>query len=691
MKRTLCSALIAGLFVGAAFAAPADSAAPAAATSATAAALSASGVDKGALDASVRPQDDFFRYSQGKWLKDVEIPNDRSSWGAFNVAQENVEGQIRTLIEQAAQDKNAKSGSDAQKMGDYYASYIDMEGRNALGVKPLAPELARIAALKDKSGLGALAAHAGRIGAGSPVAMGVGQDSKQSTRYLVEISQSGLGMPNRDFYIQTGDAKMMDTRAKYQAHVEKMLALAGQPDPAGQAARIVALETAIAQAQWSAVQNRDPVKTYNKMGIAQLKALAPGFNWDAWMKEQGIAGKAQAVNVSQPTYLQALDKIIAATPVDTWKSYFSFRLLSSYAPYLSQPFVDESFAFRGSVLSGAKVNRPTEKLAIAQINRDLGEVVGKVYVQNYFPAERKQQVQEMVNNFLLAYKERIDTLDWMSEATKKQAQVKLSKISVKVGYPDKWRDYSSLGIKRDDLVGNVLRAREFGHQYGVNKLGKPVDRAEWHMTPQTVNAYYSPEMNEVVFPAARLQSPLYDPNAEPAINYGAVGISIGHEISHAFDDQGAQYDGDGNLRNWWTKEDGEKFAAKGKVLVAQYAGYSPVQGYNLNGELTLGENIADNAGAIMASRAYRISLKGKPAPVIDGYSAEQRIFMGLAQARRGKARDAALIAQVKSDPHSPSEFRVNGSLRNHPGYYEAFDVKPGDKMYLAPEQRVIFW
>jgi predicted metalloendopeptidase len=692
MKRTLCSALIAGLFAGAAFAAPsvaapADSAAPTAA----AAALSASGVDKGALDAAVRPQDDFFRYSQGKWLKDVEIPNDRSSWGAFNVAQESVEGQIRTLIEQAAQDKNAKAGSDAQKMGDYYASYIDLERRNALGVKPLAPELARIAALKDKSGLGALAAHASRIGAGSPVAMGVGQDSKQSTHYLVEISQSGLGMPNRDFYIQTGDAKMMDTRAKYQTHVEKMLALAGQPDPAGQAARIVALETAIAQAQWSAVQNRDPVKTYNKMGIAQLKALAPGFNWDAWMKEQGIAGKAQSVNVSQPSYLQALDKIIAATPVETWKSYFSFRLLSTYAPYLSQPFVDESFAFRGSVLSGAKVNRSPEKLAIAQINRDLGEVVGKVYVQNYFPAERKQQVQEMVNNFLLAYKERIDTLDWMSEATKKQAQVKLSKISVKVGYPDKWRDYSSLTIKRDDLVGNVLRAREFGHQYGVNKLGKPVDRAEWHMTPQTVNAYYSPEMNEVVFPAARLQSPLYDANAEPAINYGAVGISIGHEISHAFDDQGAQYDGDGNLRNWWTKEDGEKFAAKGKVLVAQYAGYSPVQGYNLNGELTLGENIADNAGAIMASRAYRISLKGKPAPVIDGYSAEQRIFMGLAQARRGKARDAALIAQVKSDPHSPSEFRVNGSLRNHPGYYEAFDVKPGDKMYLAPEQRVIFW
>ena len=691
MKKTLCSALIAGLFAGQAYAASADNARPSAAPAATAAALSASGVDKAALDAAVRPQDDFFRYSQGAWLKSTEIPADRSSWGAFNIAQENVEGQIRTLIEKAAQDSGAKAGSDSRKMGDYYASYTDKARRDALGVKPLAPELARIAALKDKKDLGKLAAHSTRLGAGSPVGIGVGQDSKQSTQYLIEISQSGLGMPNRDFYIQENDAKLMDTRAKYQAHVEKLLALAGQPDAAGQAARIVALETEIARAQWSAVQNRDPVKTYNKLSIAQLKALAPGFDWDGWMQEAGIAGKAQAVNVAQPGYLQALDKIVAATPVETWKSYFSLRLLSAYAPYLSQPFVDESFAFRGTVLTGAKVNRATEKLAIAQINRDLGEVVGKVYVQNYFPAERKAQVQEMVNNFLLAFKERIDTLDWMTPDTKKQAHAKLAKISVKVGYPDHWRDYGALKIERDDLVGNVMRARAFAHQYGVNKLGKPVDRSEWHMTPQTVNAYYSPEMNEVVFPAARLQAPLYDANAEPAINYGAVGISIGHEISHAFDDQGAQYDGDGNLRNWWTKEDGEKFSAKGKVLVAQYGAYSPVAGYTLNGELTLGENIADNAGAIMASRAYRISLKGKPAPVIDGFTAEQRIFMGLAQARRGKARDAALISQVKSDPHSPSEFRVNGSLRNHPGYYEAFGVKEGDKMYLKPEERVIFW
>jgi len=692
MKRTLCSALIAGLFAGFAHAG-APAAHPAADTASAAPSATASsarsGVDTGAMDAAVRPQDDFFRYSQGKWLKDVDIPNDRSSWGAFNIAADNVETQIRTLIEQAANDKNAKAGSDTQKMGDFYASYVDQQRRNQLGLAPLKPELARVAALKNKKDLAKLAAHFERIGAGAPVGMGVRQDARESTRYVVGISQSGLGMPNRDFYLQD-EARLKDTRAKYLAHVEKMLSLADHKDAAAEAKAIVALETEIAKVQWSAVENRDPVKRYNKLKIAELKALAPTFDWTTYLKDTGVA-KASEVIVSQPSYLQGFDKLIDATPVETWKSYFAFRLISAYASYLSQDFEDEAFAFRGGVLAGTKENRPLEKRAIAQVNRDLGEVVGKVYVKHYFPAERKKQVEEMVHNFVLAYQERIDTLDWMSDATKKQAQAKLAKISVKIGYPDKWRDYSSLTIKRNDLVGNVMRTREFEHQRGVEKLGKPVDRSEWGMTPQTVNAYYSPTMNEIVFPAARLQAPLYDADAEPAINYGAVGISIGHEMSHAFDDSGAQYDGDGNLRNWWTAEDNEKFRAKAKVLVSQYGAYSPVQGYNLNGELTLGENIADNAGAIMASRAYRISLKGKPAPVIDGYTAEQRIFMGLAQARRGKARDAALVAQVKSDPHSPAEFRVNGSLRNHPGYYEAFDVKPGDKMYLAPQDRVIFW
>ena len=687
MKRSLCSSVIAGLFV---VTAPAFAHGGASTVAPSAAAATASGIDVAAIDREVRPQDDFFRYTQGKWLKDVDIPSDRSSWSAFSIAQERVEEQVSAIIGEAAAQKTAKAGSEAQKMGDFYNSYVDEKRRNELGLAPLKGELARIKALKDKRGMSALMAHFERIGAGAPFGMGVGQDNRDSTRYIVSIAQSGLGMPNRDYYLQD-EARLKDTRAKYQAHVGKMLALAGHQDAEAKAARIVALETEIARAQWSAVENRDPVKRYNKMTLAELRKLAPGIDWDVYLKGVGVAGKADSVIVSQPSYMAALDKLVASTPLETWQPYFEFRLLSAYAPYLSQDFVDESFAFRGGVLGGATVNRPVEKRAIAEINRTLSEVVGKAYVAQHFPAERKQQVLDMAKNFITAFGEGIEQLEWMSPETKKQAQVKLSKINVKIGYPDKWRDYSKLKIVRGDLVGNVIRAREFGHDYMVNRLGKPVDRSVWSMSPQTVNAYYSPTLNEVVFPAARLQYPLYDANAEPAVNYGSVGISIGHEISHAFDDKGSQYDGDGNLRNWWTEEDAKQFAARGKVLVAQYAGYSPLPGYHLNGELTLGENIADNAGAIMASRAYKIYLKGKPGPVIDGFTAEQRLFMGLSQARKGKARDAALISQVKSDPHSPSEFRVNGSLRNHPGFYEAFDVKAGDKMYLEPKDRVIFW
>ena len=690
MKRRLCSSLIAGLFALATHAGAHDAAAPMPAP-APAAAGAVSGIDLAAMDRGVRAQDDFFRYTQGAWLKDVDIPNDRSSWGAFNIAQDKVEQQLRAIVEQAAAARDAAPGSDARKMGDFYTSYLDEKRRNELGLAPLKTELGKVAALKDKRALAPLMARFSRLGAGTPLDMVVHQDNKDSTRYIVDIVQSGLGMPDRDYYLSADDARLKEIRASYRQHVEKMLALAGHKDAGAEAARIVALETSLARVQWSAVENRDPVKAYNKFSLAQMRTVMPGFDWDAYLDGVGAKGRIDSLIVSQPSYLAALDKLIAATPLADWKSYFAFRLLSAYAPYLSQPFVDENFAFRGAVLSGAKVNRPLEKRAIAEINRNLSEVVGKAYVAQHFPAERKQQVEEMARNFLAAFGEGIEQLAWMTPETKKQAQLKLSKISVKIGYPDKWRDYSSLRIAHGDLVGNVMRSREFAHAYEVDRLGKPVDRSVWSMSPQTVNAYYNPELNEVVFPAARLQYPLYDASAEPAVNYGAVGISIGHEISHAFDDQGAQFDGDGNLRNWWTKQDAEQFAARGKVLVAQYGGYSPLPGYHLNGELTLGENIADNAGAIMASRAYKIYLKGKPGPVIDGFSAEQRLFMGLAQARRGKARDASLIAQIKADPHSPAEFRVNGSLRNHPGFYEAFDVKPGDKMYLAPQERVIFW
>ncbi|WP_426344294.1 M13 family metallopeptidase [Pseudoduganella sp. R-32] len=673
MKRTILGGLIFGLACSHAFAADLGS-----------------GIDAAGIDQQVRAQDDFFRYSQGKWLSGVEIPADRSSWGAFNVAQENVEGQVKSIIESAERDKSRKAGSDAQKIGDYYASFMDEARRNALGLKPLRAEQARIAALSGKQGIAALVAHLNRIDAGGPLDMSVRQDARDSTRYVLGIRQAGLGLPNRDYFLSDKDARLSEIRTRYQLHVEKMLALAGHAQAAQEAAQIVALETGIARAHWTAVDNRDPVKTYNKLSLAELKALMPGFDWDAYLKGVGVAGKIDSVIVSQPSYLSALDKLIEATPLPVWKAYFEFHMISSFAPYLSQPLVDEDFAFRGAVLAGTRENRSLQKRAIAEVNRALGEMVGKAYVKEYFPAERKQQVAEMAQNFIAAFREGIDTLDWMSPETKLQAQAKLARINVKIGYPDKWRD-SSLKVARDDLAGNVLRSREFAHNFSIDKLGKPVDRSAWSMTPQTVNAYYSPSLNEVVFPAARLQYPLYDAKAEPAVNYGAVGISIGHEISHAFDDKGSQYDGDGNLRNWWTREDGEQFAARGKMLVAQYNGYSPVPGYRVNGELTLGENIADNAGLIMATRAYRIYMKGQPGPVIDGYTAEQRIFMGMAQARRGKGREAFLIQQVKSDPHSPSEFRVNGSLKNHPGFYDAFGVKEGDKMYLPPEQRVIFW
>jgi putative endopeptidase len=687
MKQSLCSTLIAGLFVtGIATAHDGqDHGAAAVAKSAQ------SGVDKNGVDQGVRAQDDFFRHSQGNWLKTVAIPDDRASWGAFNVASDAVDQQLKTIIEEASNAPNKVNGSDAQKVGDLYASFMDMKRRDAQGLAPLKGELAKISALNDKKGIAALMAHFEHVGVSSPINMGVGQDSKASTNYIVSLGQSGLSLPSRDYYLKKDDAKMVDVLAKYQLHVEKLLSMAGHKDAAAEAKQIVEFETEIAKLQWSAVELRDPIKRYNKLSFAQLQALAPNIDWNAFYQGAGIAGKADHLIVGQPNFVSGIDALFQKTPLDVIKVYFEAKLIGSYAPMLSQAYVDESFAFRGAVLSGTKVNRTLQKRGIATVDGVLGEIVGKLYVKNHFPPERKAQVEAIAKNFLAAFKDGIELLEWMSPETKKEAQVKLSKINVKIGYPNKWIDYSPLVITPDDLIGNLMRSRSVRHEQSVARLGRPIDRDVWGMTPQTVNAYYNAGLNEIVFPAARLQSPLYDTNAEPAINYGAVGISIGHEISHAFDDKGSQYDGDGNLRDWWTKDDKEKFAARAKVLVAQYNGYSPVAGYTINGELTLGENIADNAGLIMATRAYKLSQGGKAGPVIDGFTAEQRIFMGMAQARRSKAREQALISQVKSDPHSPGEFRVNGSLRNHPGYYEAFNVKPGDQMYLAPEQRVIFW
>ncbi|MBK9625239.1 MAG: M13 family metallopeptidase [Rhodocyclaceae bacterium] len=650
-----------------------------------------SGIDLEYIDDGVRAQDDFYRYSQGKWLAKTEIPADRAGWGSFNIAQDNVEQQLRAIIEEVAASGSKSRGSNAQKVGDFYASFMNEQQREVLRLAPLRDELANIAAAKNQRDLTKLMARYNRIGVSVPINVDIHQDNKASTNYVVDFTQSGLGLPNRDYFLKLDDARLTDIRSKYQTHLEKLLTLAGQRDAATSAAQVVAFETALAKIHWSAVENRDRIKRYNKRSLAELSASTPGFDWPGYLKASGLQGKMKFVIVSQPSYMTGFAALLKETPLPVLKAYFQTHLLAAFAPFLSQDFVAERFAFAGTVLSGTKENRTLQKRGVALVNQNLGEILGKLYVEKHFPAERKQQVETMVKHFLAAFKQGIETLDWMTPATKQKAQLKLAKMHYKIGYPDKWRDYSKLEIVAGDLIGNVIRSRQFEHQREIDKLGHPIDRDEWHMTPQTVNAYFSPELNEIVFPAARLQAPLYDASADPAINYGAVGISIGHEISHAFDDQGSKYDGDGNLNDWWTKEDREKFAAKGELLVAQYNTYSPLPGYTLNGELTLGENIADNAGAIMAMRAYRLSLGGKAAPVIDGFTAEQRLFMGLAQARRGKSREPQMISQIKSDPHSPPEFRVNGSLRNHPDFYATFDIKPGDKMYLPPEQRVVFW
>ncbi|MGZ3184561.1 MAG: M13 family metallopeptidase [Telluria sp.] len=650
-----------------------------------------SGIDTKFIDQGVRPQDNFYDYLNGGWMKTTAIPADRASWGTFYQLRDDATAQVRTVIEAAQADKAAKAGSETQKIRDFYASYMDEAKLDQLGVKPLAGELQRIHAVKDKKALPALIAHLAQIGVTTPYSVYVGQDAKESTRYAAHVSQSGLGMPDKDYYLKKDDARMAGIRAKYVAHIEHTLALAGEPQPAERAQAIMAFETALAEVQWARVDMRDANKRYNKTPIAQLPEVAPGYDWNAALAAAGIAGKTDYVIVGQPSYLAGMTKVLAATDLETLKSYFAWQLLRAYSDDLSKPFADEHFAFYSTALSGITEQRPRWKRGVATTEGALGEAVGKLYVEKYFPAERKARMEALVKNLLVAYRESIDHLDWMSPATKEQAKAKLAKFNYKIAYPNKWRDYSTLEIKAGDLVGNEMRTAMFERARNVNKLGKPIDREEWGMTPQTINAYYSSTMNEIVFPAAILQPPFFDANADDAVNYGAIGAVIGHEISHGFDDQGSKSDGDGNLRDWWTADDRKNFSAKAEMLAAQYDSYSPVPGYNVNGHLTLGENIADNSGLAIAYKAYKISLGGKPAPVIGGLTGEQRFYLGFGQVWRSKVRDEEAIKLVKTDPHSPGQFRANGTVKNQPGFYEAFGVKEGDKMYLAPKDRVIIW
>ncbi|HEX4236089.1 MAG TPA: M13-type metalloendopeptidase [Caldimonas sp.] len=648
-----------------------------------------SGIDLGGGDPTVRPQDDLYARVNGKWVRTTEIPADKSYIGSWVSIEDAVQEQLHGLLEAAA---SQRADADARRIADLYASFMDEAAVERAGLAPLAAELAAIDAIASPAELGRAMGRLERLGVDMPFHVGIEQDARDATRYVPVLGQGGLGLPDRDYYLVTTDAKFAAARSSYAAYLTKLLQLANAgDDAAASAAAVIALETALARGQWTRVDNRDPVKTYNKVETSALATLAPGFDWAGWLSAIGLAGKSGDVVVNQPSYLGALSAQLGATPLPVWKTYLRTRLLSVYAPYLGKEFVDARFAFVGTALAGVTQIEPRWKRGVVLVDRTVGESLGKRYVAAYFPPQSKARMEQLVANLLATYRESIDTIDWMGPATKKEAQAKLATFAPKIGYPKRWIDYSTLDIEPGDLVGNVERADAFDWARDVGKLGKPVDRDEWFMTPQTVNAYYNALLNEIVFPAAILQPPMFDPRADDAVNYGAIGAIIGHEISHGFDDEGSQYDGTGNLRVWWTDEDRQRFEAKTKLLVQQYSALSPIAGYTINGELTLGENIADNSGLEIAYKAYQRSLGGRPAPVIDGMTGDERFFYGFAQAYRAKTRESMLLTWIKSDPHSPDEFRVIGTVRNHSAFYSTFGVRPGDKMYLPPERRVSIW
>nr|WP_295775564.1 M13 family metallopeptidase [Rhodoferax sp.] len=641
-------------------------------------------------DKAVRIQDDFYRHVNGGWINSTEIPSDRSSAGAFMDLREAVVPRLKDIVEGLSKSKPA-AGTDAQKIADIYSSFMDTKNIEALGLKPLQADFAKIDALSDAKEIPALMAWLNRVSVKAPYDVQVHQDNKDATKYVVDLSQSGLGLPDRDYYLKDDDAKLKGVRTKYAEHVAKMLTLAGDPQAEAHSAEVLAFETELAKVQWTKVDLRDPIKAYNKVDVSKLDELTPGYDWNSYLQALGIKGKIDYVIVSQPSYMTALQKILQATSLATLKTYFKWQVLSGSASQLPEKFADENFAFYSTTLRGIPVQEVRWKRGVRLVDSGLGESLGKLYVAKHFPAQSKARMETLVGNLLLAFKQSIDTLDWMSPATKLEAQAKLAAFTPKIGYPVKWKDYSALQINKGDPIGNLRKMRSFASQIELDKLGKPIDRDEWGMSPQTVNAYYNPELNEIVFPAAILQPPFFDAKADDTVNYGAIGAIIGHEISHGFDDQGAQFDGKGNLRDWWTKEDHDKFAAKTAVLVKQYSAFSPVPGYNVNGELTLGENIADNSGAAIAYKAYKLSLKGNPAPVMGGLTGEQRFFIGFGQAWREKMREQQAIVLIKSDPHSPGEIRANGTLRNMTPFYDAFGLKDGDKMFLQPADRVTIW
>lgn len=648
-----------------------------------------SGIDHQYFDQNVKGNDDFYQHVNGGWLKNTEIPADKSRWGTFDILHEESLKQLHDIVDDLSKQQLVE-GSSEQKVASLYANFMDEKSIEALGIQPIQAEITNVDALKSKKDIAQLAAHFSRIGVTSPFDVGIDQDMKNSTEMVAMLGQSGLGLPDRDYYLKN-DAKFKKIRSQYLKYIEKTLSLAGDKQAVQHAQGILKLETQIAKIQWSNVQNRDVTKLYNIYKTQDLAKLSPKIDWQTYLEKQELSDKIKTIQVIQPSYFKGLSPIVDNTSLEVWKAYFKFHLVSDFSSLLSQAFVDNSFDFYSKQLREIKEQKPRWKRGVQLVEGTLGESLGQIYVKKYFSAEKKQRMEVLVQNLMKAYSQSIDKLDWMSPTTKVQAQKKLASFAVKIGYPNKWRDYSALEIKNNDLIGNVIRSREFEHQYALNKLGKPVDRDEWGMTPQTINAYYNASLNEIVFPAAILQPPFFDMDADDAVNYGAIGAIIGHEISHGFDDQGSQFDELGNMKNWWTAEDHRKFKEKTNTLVAQYNAYEPIKGYHVNGELTLGENIADNSGLAIAYKAYQLSLNGKAAPVLDNLTGEQRFYIGWAQAWRSKITDAMQVEFLKRDPHSPDKVRGNATLLNQAPFYDAFHIQQGDKMYLPANKRVTIW
>ena len=658
--------------------------------------LPSSDLDTSTFDKSVRPQDDLFLHVNGTWLKNTPIPDDKSNYGSFGQLADLSQKRILELIKETAKGEHEK-GTDQQKVGEFYKSFMNEELANQKGIAPLEAELSKINQLKSKEDIWKHFGHLSRIGVSNPVGFFVSQDAKNSTENVCQIIQSGTTLPDRNYYLDEEDESAISARSALKKYITRIFAEASIQDGENAAEQIFELEKQLATISWERTKLRDAEKRYNKFQLNELNELTPSLDWSAYFVANGIEPPALAI-VNTPSFFEGLEKIVADTPSETLIKYLQFRLIDGFAPYLSQAFVDAHFDLHEKELGGVPIQQKRWKRAVGATAGagagdfgTLGEVVGRLYVAKHFKPAAKAKMQELVDNLLKSFGGSIDDLAWMTDETKTRAKEKLTKIGTKIGYPNKWRDYSKLDIVADDLVGNIMRSNIVEHERNVGKLGQPVDREEWGMTPQTVNAYYNPTKNEIVFPAAILQPPFFDMNAPDALNYGGIGAVIGHEISHAFDDQGSRYDGEGNLNNWWTDEDQKAFKSLTTQLIAQYADYEPLQGKKVNGQLTLGENIADLSGLTISHRALTIALDGNEPPPVAGWNSDQLFFVGWSRVWQRKYRDAEMVKRLLTDSHSPSQFRANGPVTNIDAFYKAFDLKEGDRLFKAEADRIKIW